>query len=1045
ARMALLYGLLWRLLLVLVHVNRALISWLRVRLRSWKGRLWERAMAALLLPLALAGLSDHQKKLNPNPDGNANPVIENRTASRRFRWQSDGRSLEKMPVHIGLLVAEEEPSYNVTDIANLVVWCMAVGISYVSVYDNHGIFQKNNSRLLKEIVRQQQDLLGLDGSKYNVEFVCNGSEKHQHHVVSCRPTVKVLSPEDGKQSIVQAAQQLCRSVENKEKTSKDISVSMLDMLIRESKNIPDPELVVKFGPVDSTLGFLPWHIRLTEFISLPSHRNVSYEDLLDALRRYGACQQRLEKGVSAALRTAAVCKRETWRVCCSLLLLRSSSEPECADLGSVGGRMISVVSTVESVPRGTETSAPSVYQRIRKVLTRCQHYNHAAAFLRMVVQGSCMFKRVRGGIPAPYGTGAVPGHGVSVPAMASEAQHGLKDTLQLLQVHHREYPDWLHHRLVQQLHLPSTIRLYRGCSGEILFGGRGGKVALLINNDPLSMSHVLCRDLLVTLALGQVLSLLICAIGLTSKYLADDFHANTPVFQSFLNYILLFLVYTTTLAVRQGEGNLLAILKQRWWKYMILGLIDIEANFLVLKAYQYTSLSSVQLLDCFVIPVVLLLSWFFLLVRYKAVHYVGAGLCLLGIGCMVGADILLGQHQGLVSQFLPAEKHPHSMMLPPPCRDGIGLVMSGAWFPANMTPSINAKEFNLCLIRPENFVSHGLRESFRCILANSKMHQAGCHVPSTQEWLLLFWPLYHTGLIGGLLQRWLSFWKVLLSLQSLDGRPALGRVLVVPNFFFHLRMMEATVHIGTFKAADIFLYPSPDLCLETILSLRSTDNSFDFMLGEQKLFGDLLVLGGATLYGISNVCEEFIVKNLSRVEFLGMMGLFGSFFSGIQLAIMEHKELLKVPWDWQIGEHAHAQILTYNLYSYTQLILPQNAIYSAFMFSLYSFMPVVMKRTSATSVNLSLLTADLYSLFCGLLLFHYKFSGLYLLSFFLIILGLVLYSSTSTYVAQDPRVYKQFRNTGSQPATDQPPLSPGVLEPSVTYTNLCPETGDELP
>lgn len=69
------------------------------------------------------------------------------------------------------------------------------------------------------------------------------------------------------------------------------------------------------------------------------------------------------------------------------------------------------------------------------------------------------------------------------------------------------------------------------------------------------MSSVLCRDLLVTLALGQVLSLLICAIGLTSKYLADDFHANTPVFQSFLNYILLFLVYTTTLAVRQGTDR----------------------------------------------------------------------------------------------------------------------------------------------------------------------------------------------------------------------------------------------------------------------------------------------------------------------------------------------------------------------------------------------------------------------------------------------------------------------------------------------------------
>ncbi|KAK6488716.1 solute carrier family 35 member F1 [Huso huso] len=349
--------------------------------------------------------------------------------------------------------------------------------------------------------------------------------------------------------------------------------------------------------------------------------------------------------------------------------------------------------------------------------------------------------------------------------------------------------------------------------------------------------NIFNRELFLSLALGQVLSLLICGISLTSKYLADDFQANTPVFQSFLNYILLFLVYTTTLAVRQGEENLLVILKRRWWKYMILSLVDIEANYLVIKAYQYTTLTSVQLLDCFVIPVVLLLSWFFLLVRYKAVHFIGIGVCLLGIGCMVGADVLAGRQQGL---------------------------------------------------------------------------------------------------------------------------------------------------------------------------------------GEHKLLGDLLVLGGATLYGISNVCEEFIVKNLSRVEFLGMIGLFGSFFSGIQLAIMEHKELLRVPWDWQIG-------LLY-------------IGFSACMFGLYSFMPVVIKRTSATAVNLSLLTADLYSLFCGLFLFHFKFSGLYLLSFFTIIMGLILYTSSSTYVAQDPRVYKQFRNS-SGPTTDAPATGP--LEPSVTYTSLGQETEEE--
>ncbi|KAM4522617.1 dehydrodolichyl diphosphate synthase complex subunit nus1 [Odontesthes bonariensis] len=289
--MALLYGMIWRVLLVLVRVKKAVVSWLRVSFRSWTGRLWERAVTALLLPVAVSRFPDYQTRLNPTHDTNINPLTGKLGDGRRSRLLSDGKSLEKLPVHVGLMVTEEEPSY--TDIANLVVWCMAVGVSYVSVYDNHGIFQKNNSRLQEEIGKQQHKLLGADGSKYNVELVSSSRDDPQQYVVSCRPTVKVLSPEDGKHSIVQAARKLCHSVENKERSSRDISVSMLDVLLRESKNIPDPELVVKFGPVNSTLGFLPWHIRLTEFISLPSHRRVAYEDLLGALQRYSACQQRL--------------------------------------------------------------------------------------------------------------------------------------------------------------------------------------------------------------------------------------------------------------------------------------------------------------------------------------------------------------------------------------------------------------------------------------------------------------------------------------------------------------------------------------------------------------------------------------------------------------------------------------------------------------------------------------------------------------------------------------------------------------------------------
>ena len=42
-------------------------------------------------------------------------------------------------------------------------------------------------------------------------------------------------------------------------------------------------------------------------------------------------------------------------------------------------------------------------------------------------------------------------------------------------------------------------------------------------------------------------------------------------------------------------------------------------------------------------------------------------------------------------------------------RDGIGQMRSGAWFPPDMTLGIQAKEFNLCFICPENLVSDDLR------------------------------------------------------------------------------------------------------------------------------------------------------------------------------------------------------------------------------------------------------------------------------------------------------------------------------------------------
>ncbi|XP_055003762.1 solute carrier family 35 member F2-like, partial [Boleophthalmus pectinirostris] len=239
--------------------------------------------------------------------------------------------------------------------------------------------------------------------------------------------------------------------------------------------------------------------------------------------------------------------------------------------------------------------------------------------------------------------------------------------------------------------------------------------------------------------------------------------------------------------------NILQILKSKWWKYILLALVDVEANYTVVKAYQYTTLTSVQLLDCFVVPVLMVLSWWILKTRFRPVHYAAVCICVLGVGAMVGADLLAGRDQG--------------------------------------------------------------------------------------------------------------------------------------------------------STANILL-------------------------------GDGLVLLSASLYAVSNVCQEYTVRNLTREEFLGMVGLFGTIISTIQMVILERNEISAIQWNWKIG-----------------LLFCGFALC---LYTLYSCMPIVIKLSSATSVNLSLMTADLFSLFFGIFLFHYTFSGLYLVSLIIIIISSIMFNAVPT-------------------------------------------------
>lgn len=148
--------------------------------------------------------------------------------------------------------------------------------------------------------------------------------------------------------------------------------------------------------------------------------------------------------------------------------------------------------------------------------------------------------------------------------------------------------------------------------------------------------------------------------------------------------------------------------------------------------------------------------------------------------------------------------------------------------------SIQAKECNLCFIRPENFVSHLIKRKGSHLIALQVPFgklQLNYHVAFTkqslpsghciiQAWVECSKNTCPSGKFSSLHRATLDFcqwplgcWWTPWLLLRLARQPTLGRVLVVPNVF-HSWLMEATELTVTFNAADMFLF-SPNLFIDT--------------------------------------------------------------------------------------------------------------------------------------------------------------------------------------------------------------------------------------
>ncbi|CAH1800228.1 unnamed protein product [Owenia fusiformis] len=219
-------------------------------------------------------------------------LIKNtKTTSQKFKEDVSG--LKKRPLHLGLLIYEHEVSFS--DVANIIVWAMAMGVNHITVCDRHGNFKRNEENLRKEIKRSNKEHLGYDYKNYNAHIHSHNTKPQDIGYQPNSTHIQLHSIYDGRNKIVTTARKLCQGVATKTYKKEDIVPHNIDAILQDESGFPDPDLVLRFGETESMLGFMPWQLRLTEILSISSHHKFSYTSFLLALQSYGNIEQRFGK------------------------------------------------------------------------------------------------------------------------------------------------------------------------------------------------------------------------------------------------------------------------------------------------------------------------------------------------------------------------------------------------------------------------------------------------------------------------------------------------------------------------------------------------------------------------------------------------------------------------------------------------------------------------------------------------------------------------------------------------------------------------------
>ncbi|KAH8832616.1 DUF914-domain-containing protein [Flagelloscypha sp. PMI_526] len=278
-------------------------------------------------------------------------------------------------------------------------------------------------------------------------------------------------------------------------------------------------------------------------------------------------------------------------------------------------------------------------------------------------------------------------------------------------------------------------------------------------------------------------------------------------------------------------------------------------------------------------------------------------------------------------------------------------------------------------------------------VATTELVKRNWALPTTQTMFLYFslfiiytpYTIFKYGLKGWAKMIWHDGWKyIVLSACDVEGNFLVVKAYQYTNLLNCMLlnvwatpvcMLFAWIYMRVRYQKTQFLGVAISICGLGLLvaSDQITYKDYDPL---NRAIGSGYMIAGATLYGFTNATEEFLVRSRPFYEVVGQLGMWGFIINSIQAAGLEHKDMHTVSWNGTtIG-----------------IIVA----YTAAMFILYTFAPLIMRTSSSVYYNMSLLSSEFYGLIFGLGLYHYRPYWLYFIAFATVITGLIIYFWNAT-------------------------------------------------